>query len=441
MIETAMSRSTLILIALTASGLAGAQPAGEPERVAQLSYVEGALSYQEANEPATSALPERPLEPGDRLTTASGGRAELALGNASLRLDEDTDLTIVDLDASFLRFEMTTGAAILKLDELLEGETVAFVTPNTTISIQAPGEYRVDVPDEGTTTLTVRAGEAEVVTAEGSVVIAEGQRVRLEGTEAVASLIAPQWTDDFDNWVLDREVQLAEVAPPADESEYAPDGTLDSYGDWRDDPTYGQVWMPSYAYGGYDPFGAGYWAYNGYGYSWIDPMPWSPYTFHNGHWAYLPQYNRYGWVAAQREFRRRVERRDNAVERALTEARRQELIPDARPVGSAREAERRVDAAADDLARRLDDTRGAPQPRTAEPRQAPRSTSGSAAERNAATAAAASAARASSAARPAPAPRPPSSSSSQASRSSSISAARSSPPPSTNKSFGSLRDP
>jgi hypothetical protein len=409
-----MLRIASVLIALAVSGLAAGQATDAPARVAQLSYVEGALSYQEANEPATSALPERPLEPGDRLTTATGGRAELALGNASLRLDEDTDLTILDLDASFLRFEVTTGAAILKLDELLEGETVAFVTPNTTISIQSPGEYRVDVPDEGTTTLTVRAGAAEVVTAEGSVPVAEGQRVRLEGSNAVASLIAPQWTDDFDNWVLDREVQLAEVAPQDDgPSEYAPDGTLDQYGDWQDDPTYGQVWMPSYAYGGYDPFGAGYWAYNGYGYSWIDPMPWSPYTYHNGYWAYLPQYNRYGWVAAQREFRRRAERRDNALERALADARRQDLIPDTR----------------------------ARQPRTAEPRQAPRSTSGSAAERNAEAAAAVSAARASAAARPAPAPRAPSSSSSQSSRASSISASRSSPPPSTNKSFGSLRDP
>jgi hypothetical protein len=303
-------------------------------------------------------------------------------------------------------------------------------TPNTTIRFQAPGEYRVDVPEDGTTTLTVRAGDAEVETAEGPVRIADGQRARIEGNEALTSLIAPQWTDDFDNWVLDREVQLAENAPPpADESEYAPDGTLDDYGDWQDDPQYGQVWMPSYAYGGYDPFATGYWSYTGYGYSWVNPMPWGPYTYY-GHWTYLPQYNRYGWVA--REARRRAERVDNAVERALAEARRQDLIPDTRPVRrpnvDAADMERRVQATSREVQQRLEADRPAPRAaRDTDSRPSSRSAS-SAAQRNAATAAAASAAR---------------SSSSSAARSSSAQAARSSSSStqSMSKSVGQLRDP
>ena len=425
-----MLRLTLTVLALTVSGLAAGQASESPARIAQLAYVEGALSYQEANEPASTALPERPLEAGDRLTTAREGRAELTLGSAVVRLDQDSDLSIVDLDASSVRFELMGGAAIFRVDELYEDETFAVTTPNTTISFQAPGEYRVDVPDDGTTTLTVRAGDAEVETAAGLVRVAEDQRVRIEGAEALTSLIAPQWTDDFDNWVLDREVQLAEAAPPADESEYAPDGTLDDYGDWQDDPTYGSVWMPSYAYGGYDPFATGYWSYTGYGYAWVNPMPWNPYTFYNGHWAYLPQYNRYGWVA--REARRRAGRVDNAVERALADARRQDLIPDTRPVGrpnvNAAALERRAQTTSRELYRRLDDSRPASQPvrGATDSRPSARSAS-SAAQRNAATAAAASAARssASSTAR----------SSAQAARSSSSSTQ------STSKSFGTLRDP
>ena len=425
-----MLRPMLTVLALTVSGLAAGQATEAPARIAQLAYVEGALSYQEANGPASSALPERPLEAGDRLTTAREGRAELTLGSAVVRLDQDSDLSIVDLDASSVRFELMGGAAIFRVDELFEDETFAVTTPNTTISFQAPGEYRVDVPDDGITTLTVRAGDAEVETAEGPVRVGDDQRVRIEGAEALTSLIAPQWTDDFDNWVLDREVQLAEVAPPADESEYAPDGTLDDYGDWQDDPQYGSVWMPSYAYGGYDPFAAGYWSYTGYGYAWVDPMPWSPYTYYNGHWAYLPQYNRYGWVA--REARRRAARVDNAVERALADARRQDLIPDTRPVGrpsvNAADMERRVQATSREVTRRLEADRPAPRAaRDTDSRPSSRSVS-SAAQRNAATAAAASAAR---------------SSSSSAARSSSAQAARSSSSStqSTSKSVGQLRDP
>ena len=425
-----MLRPALIVLALTASGLAAGQATDSPARIAQLAYVEGAISYQEANERPSSALPERPLEAGDRLATERDGRAELALGSATVRLDRDTDLRIVDLDASSVRFELADGAAIFRVDELFEDESFAVTTPNTTIRFQAPGEYRVDVPEDGTTTLTVRAGDAEVETAEGPVRIADGQRARIEGSEALTSLIAPQWTDDFDNWVLDREVQLAENAPPpANESEYAPDGTLDDYGDWQDDPQYGQVWMPSYAYGGYDPFATGYWSYTGYGYSWVNPMPWGPYTYY-GHWTYLPQYNRYGWVA--REARRRAERVDNAVERALAEARRQDLIPDTRPVRrpnvDAADMERRVQATSREVQQRLEADRPAPRAaRDTDSRPSSRSAS-SAAQRNAATAAAASAAR---------------SSSSSAARSSSAQAARSSSSStqSMSKSVGQLRDP
>ena len=424
-----MLRPALIVLALTASGLAAGQATSSPARIAQLAYVEGAISYEEANERATSALPERPLEAGDRLATERDGRAELTLGSATVRLDRDTDLRIVDLDASSVRFELADGAAIFRVDELFEDESFAVTTPNTTIRFQAPGEYRVDVPEDGTTTLTVRAGDAEVETAEGPVRIADGQRARIEGSEALTSLIAPQWTDDFDNWVLDREVQLAENAPPPYESEYAPDGTLDDYGDWQDDPQYGQVWMPSYAYGGYDPFATGYWSYTGYGYSWVNPMPWGPYTYY-GHWTYLPQYNRYGWVA--REARRRAERVDNAVERALAEARRQDLIPDTRPVRrpnvDAADMERRVQATSREVQQRLEADRPAPRAaRDTDSRPSSRSAS-SAAQRNAATAAAASAAR---------------SSSSSAARSSSAQAARSSSSStqSMSKSVGQLRDP
>ena len=425
-----MLRLLCVIFALTASGLAAGQATDSPARIAQLAYVEGAISYQEADERATSALPERPLEAGDRLATERDGRAELTLGSATVRLDRDTDLRIVDLDASSVRFELAEGAAIFRVDELFEDESFAVTTPNTTIRFQAPGEYRVDVPEDGTTTLTVRAGDAEVETAEGPVRIADGQRARIEGSEALTSLIAPQWTDDFDNWVLDREVQLAENAPPpADESEYAPDGTLDDYGDWQDDPQYGQVWMPSYAYGGYDPFATGYWSYTGYGYSWVNPMPWGPYTYY-GHWTYLPQYNRYGWVA--REARRRAERVDNAVERALAEARRQDLMPDTRPVRrpnvDAADMERRVQATSREVQQRLEADRPTPRAaRDTDSRPSSRSAS-SAAQRNAATAAAASAAR---------------SSSSSAARSSSAQAARSSSSStqSMSKSVGQLRDP
>ena len=352
-----MLRPILIVFALAASSLASGEP---PDRIARLSYVEGQIKFQGAQEVAPSALPDRPLVRGDRLATEPDGRAELALGSATLRLDESSAVTFADLDASAVRLELAEGTANLHLNELLESETYEVVTLNTTIAFRTPGEYRVDITPSGATELSVRAGNAEVATAGGPVRVADGQRVRLEGRAEVASLVTPRAADAFDEWVLEREVQLAESAPDQSSDGYS-DETLDDYGEWYDDPSYGQAWMPSYAYGGYDPFSYGYWQQSGIGWSWYDPMPWSAYTFHHGNW-YLNDQNRWAWVAQRRELQQRANRRDAQLDRALDGSSPQSGRQDTRPVGRphADEIERRAEATSSRLGRRIDADRQPP---------------------------------------------------------------------------------
>ena len=349
-----MLRPILFAIALVASGLASGEPP-ESDRIARLSYVQGDVTFHGAQTVSPSALPDRPLDPGDRLSTAGDGRVEVALGNATLRLDQDTAVTFEDLAASQVRLELTTGTASLHLHDLYDSESFEIATLNTTIALREPGEYRVDITPSGATELSVRAGHAEVATAGGPVRVADGQRVRLEGRADFANLVTPRAADDFDTWVLDREVQLAESAPPRSESaDIHPDGTLDQYGEWRDDPAYGQVWMPSYAYGGYDPFAYGYWQRSGFGYSWYDPMPWSSYTFHNGYWTYLDDVNRWAWVSKQRDLRRRAARASHQLDRAMDDPGSQDGSRDARTSGRAQadDLEGRAEAAAEELERR-----------------------------------------------------------------------------------------
>ena len=109
------------------------------------------MSFQGAQEVAPSALPDRPLDRGDRLSTARDGRAEIALGGATLRLDEDTALTIADLDASMVRLQLDSGTASVHLHDLLDDETFEVVTLNTTVAFREPGEYRVDITPSGAT--------------------------------------------------------------------------------------------------------------------------------------------------------------------------------------------------------------------------------------------------------------------------------------------------
>jgi hypothetical protein len=289
----------LLMLALATSSLAWGAASDEPERIARLSYAEGAVTFQGDAESPTSTLPDRPLRPGDRLTTAEGGRAELALGTAAIRLDEGTELSVIDLEAAAFRVEFSAGTAVVHLRELVEDESFEVVTPNATIALQTAGEYRVDVMSDDVTALTVRQGVAEVATAGGPVRVADGQRVRLQGRDVVAQLTTPLPADAFEDWVLERELQLAGAEPPAGDP-------LDDYGVWHEEPDYGRVWMPSYAYGGYDPFRYGHWQQVGLGWSWYDAMPWSAYTHHRGRWAYLDHLNRWCWVPSRRDHRHDV---------------------------------------------------------------------------------------------------------------------------------------
>src|SRR5438128_1064420 len=98
----------LILAPFTVSalmvGLMLAQPAPDPGpeydppgRAAQLSFVNGTVSFQPAGAEEQSGAGDwipaplnRPLTTGDRLWTEGNGRAELLLGSASIRLSGRT---------------------------------------------------------------------------------------------------------------------------------------------------------------------------------------------------------------------------------------------------------------------------------------------------------------------------------------------------------------
>ena len=336
----------LPVLALAASSLAWGEPFDSPERIARLGYVEGEVAFRAAQEQAPSALPDRPLIPGDRVVTEAGGRAELALGTATVRLDERTELSIATLGATTVRVELNRGTASVHLRELYDDETFVVATPNTILTLLEPGEFRIAVPTDGTTDLTVRGGSAEALTAGGPVRIADGQRVRLEGRQALANLATPRAADAFDDWVLEREVQLADLAPTTEQlatgNEYA---ELDRYGEWYNEPSYGRVWMPSYAYGGYDPFRYGHWQHYGMGRTWVSSVPWGFQTFHSGRWAYLNHLDRWCWVPTRRFHDRDRIAHDNT--------------PHRRPRGDRRSDDRGNDRAPD-VRPRSDDDRSEP---------------------------------------------------------------------------------
>jgi hypothetical protein len=73
--------------------------------------------------------------------------------------------------------------------------------------------------------------------------------------------------------------------------------TLDPYGSWTDDPTYGTVWVPSQDVVGSDftPYvSAGHWTYDD-DYTWVSDYDWGWAPFHYGRWVYASPYG-WGWI-------------------------------------------------------------------------------------------------------------------------------------------------
>jgi uncharacterized membrane protein YgcG len=73
--------------------------------------------------------------------------------------------------------------------------------------------------------------------------------------------------------------------------------TLEPYGTWEDDPTYGTVWVPSESVVGNDfaPYvSAGHWVYDD-DYTWVSDYDWGWAPFHYGRWVYLGGTG-WGWI-------------------------------------------------------------------------------------------------------------------------------------------------
>ncbi|HUI62626.1 MAG TPA: DUF6600 domain-containing protein [Steroidobacteraceae bacterium] len=298
----------IVLAAAALLTLAGvsplmAQDADPPGRVARLSFTQGAVSIEPAGmQDWAEATLNRPLTTGDKLWTDQGARAELDMGAAVIRLGESTGFSFLNLDDRIAQMNVTAGTAIVHVRDLTGNQTFEIDTPNLALTVQSPGDYRVEVSDSGDATIVkVSNGEAEVNATGQSIPIRTQQAYTFTGTDQVSadaiSLGAP---DPLDQWSLDRDHREEQaqsnqyVAP-----EVAGAGDLDDYGTWSSVPDYGYVWTPTAVAVGWAPYHFGRWVWvSPWGWTWVDDAPWGFAPFHYGRWAYLG--SRWCWVPGPR---------------------------------------------------------------------------------------------------------------------------------------------
>jgi hypothetical protein len=295
-----LHRHALVLAAsLVLSTFAPFALADPPGRVARLGYLSGEVSFSPAGEEDWDrAAINRPLGPGDRLWTDRDGRAEIQLGSATLRLNANTAVSVLNLDDQATQLQLTEGSLHVRVKQLEPDEFVEVDTPHLAFTLREAGNYRIDVdPDGDATTIRLREGEGEV-TGEGVSVLMQAPQVqRFRGDalrdDAYASAPPP---DDFDRWAIDRD-RAWDNSPSA---RYVAPGVvgyqdLDDHGSWSVDVTYGNVWAPRRVPVGWAPYRDGHWAWiDPWGWTWVDDAPWGYAVSHYGRWAHAR--GRWVWV-------------------------------------------------------------------------------------------------------------------------------------------------
>ena len=279
---------------------AARQPGGDPPgRVARLNYLSGAVTTEPAGTDTWSyAAVNRPLTTGDQLWNDAGARSELHIGSSAVRLGESTSLSVMNLDDTTTQLKVGLGTVSTHVRALPPGTSYEIDTPNLALGIAGPGDYRVDVaPNGASTTVTVRRGSATVYGDSGQYPLSAGQQVVFTGTglQVAQQAGAPAY-DPLDQWAANRDAAEDRSVSARYVSRDIPGyQDLDANGTWRDNPSYGAVWVPNDTPADWAPYHDGHWIWQApWGWTWVDDAPWGFAPYHYGRWAYVD--DSWAWV-------------------------------------------------------------------------------------------------------------------------------------------------
>ncbi len=267
------------------------EPDGQYEQgrgVARVSVLNGDVSVRRGDSgDVIAAALNAPLMANDAVLTGSASRAEVQLDWGNLvRIAPNSEVRFTGLDVKSFQIQVAAGTVTFRV--LRQSQAEAEVdTPSVAVRPLGQGTYRISVRDDGTSEITIRSGEADILSPHGSERLTPGRTMYARGDASdpefqVIGAIAPdtwdRWNEDRDQYLL-RSRSYEHVSPDVNGAE-----DLDQYGTWTNDPNYGYVWQPNVA-PGWAPYQSGRWVWEDYyGWTWVsyDPWGWAPY--HYGRW-------------------------------------------------------------------------------------------------------------------------------------------------------------
>jgi len=263
----------------------GQQPQGG---VGRISILNGNLSTQRGDSGAWVAdTINTPVMPGDTLSTGPNSRAEVELDYANiLRLADNTVANVADLEQGRIQVQVSQG--LIDYVVIRDGDmgNTEVDTPNVAVHPMGRGVFRIQVNSPTEAVVTVREGQAQIATPQGSTNVGQGQTITVEGSDnpqyRIDEAIA---RDGWDRWNADRDKEIlsAESWQHTDPY-YTGSNDLDQYGNWQNAPGYGDVWVPSEP-SDWSPYYDGSWAWEpDYGWTWVSGEPWGWAPYHYGRW-------------------------------------------------------------------------------------------------------------------------------------------------------------
>ena len=271
------------------------------QTVARISLVTGNdVSFSRGDDPENwqPADLNVPMTLGDRVWTGDDGRIELQVhGGSVVRLAGRTDLQALNLTGSMKQFSLSLGTASFQVRRLADDEVFEVDTPNTAVTFERPGDYRVDVDNDGNTRVQVRRGRAIAAAGGGQVALSAGDEMDIDGIDAPRyDIVAVPRPDGWDQWVAQRDQQLAQARSYTYvTADIAGVEDLDQYGRWQQIPEYGWTWSPISVEAGWAPYRAGRWIWQDpWGWTWVAAEPWGWAPYHYGRWVFYG--SRWCWV-------------------------------------------------------------------------------------------------------------------------------------------------
>lgn len=275
-------------------------------RVARISFLRGDVQIRHADsqdwERATSNLP---IVEGDEIAASSNSRLEIQFDSRKyLRLAENGYIKVTTLRDEGIALSLPNGSLSLRVLEFnKERGYFEIDAPNTTVSVQKAGIYRIDAGDKNDKQVRISVtdgAQAQIYSDNSGFILRNGRsaRIYLDGNNAGEweTTDTSRYADDFDRWAIERDTTIAKRLRDADYDKYydrdiygAED--LNEYGDWVFTKNYGYVWKPYRnsinSYADWSPYRYGQWRWiPPYGWTWVNDEPWGWATYHHGRWVY-----------------------------------------------------------------------------------------------------------------------------------------------------------